>query len=168
MTASIIKDRLTIALKQIKKSINSPVYFLKKKKGTPGSHSDSLMIRVPNFNPLRGCMPAESLGTQLPLVCLCAKSTEIRGPRVRSEPGSSLSLLTLRERRPRWAGGACVHDVSGWWLSGECVSHPKDDLEVAEPRLRSLPIECRIYPFLKREGKRRCIWFMDWFHCTIM
>ena len=32
MTASIIKDRLTITLKQIKKSINSPIHFLKKKK----------------------------------------------------------------------------------------------------------------------------------------
>ena len=43
-------------MKQIKKSINSPIHFLKKN-GTPGSRSDSLMTRVPNFNPLRGCVP---------------------------------------------------------------------------------------------------------------
>lgn len=38
----------------MKKSINSPIHL---KNGIPGFYSDSLIIRVPNFNLFRGCTP---------------------------------------------------------------------------------------------------------------
>jgi hypothetical protein len=63
--------------KQIKKSINS-IHFLKN--GIPGFYSDSLIIRVPNFNLLCGCSPCQVWAASCrwwdSMLELTAKSTE--------------------------------------------------------------------------------------------
>ena len=75
---------------------------------------------------------------------------------MRLESRSPLPAPHPLERRPRRVEP--VRDALGGALR-EAVSHPKTIWRLPEPGLRSPPVECRIYHFLKREGKRHCIWF---------
>ena len=116
------------------------------------------MIGVPNFNPLRGCMPRRAWE---PSSCWCGhvrwRVQRSGGPRVRSESGSPLPA-PCPAGAPALVGRAHVHDALGGDLR-EAVSCPKTIWRSPQPRLRSPPIECRIYHFLKREGKWHCVWF---------